>query len=366
MRKERQINYELLRIIAMLMIITLHYLSKGGALSDPKEPFSATGYAAWIIEAFCLVAVNVYVLISGYFGTDTCKADKKLFSIQKPVKIWLRVLFYSATIGIIAMLTGIQNFDIYTVFTYIFPTVMEHYWFATSYLLLCLFMPFLNAGLDRLDKKEFKRILLLMFLVFSLAKSCLPMHLPWDKLGYDVLWFVFLYLTGGYLKKYGMERIAGFKALIIYVLCACITIFSMLFIRKLYLDKGMLGDFINYAYSYNHVFTYFGAIGLFGAFKNVMSGITAENCKNVIMKKICNVITYISPATFGVYLIHEHINLRYLWPQWFNCKAAAELPAGLFLLHLIGTVIAVYSVCTLTDIIVSRVELGVKSSFRKS
>lgn len=360
MRKERQVNYELLRIIAMMMIITLHYLSKGGALSDPKESLSATGYAAWIIEAFCLVAVNVYVLISGYFGTDTGKQDKALFSVRKPVKIWLRVLFYSAIIGIIAMITGIQDFDIYTLFTYIFPTVTEHYWFATSYLLLCLFMPFLNAGLDRLDKKGLQRILLMMFVVFSLAKSVIPMHLPWDKLGYDVLWFVFLYLTGAYLKKYGMEKIAGHRAFLIYCLCAVITILSMLFIRKLYLDKGILGDFINYAYSYNHVFTYFGAIGLFGAFKNVMSGITAENCKSGVTQKICRLITTVSPATFGVYLIHEHINLRYLWPQWFNCKAAAGLPVGLFILHFIGTVIAVYSVCTLIDIIVSKAESSVK------
>lgn len=71
-RKERQINYELLRIIAMLMIVSLHYLSKGGLLGDPsRAKMSATGYAAWLLEAFCLVAVNVYVLISGYFGVDT-------------------------------------------------------------------------------------------------------------------------------------------------------------------------------------------------------------------------------------------------------------------------------------------------------
>lgn len=32
---------------------------------------TAAGYTAWLVEAFCLVAVNVYVLISGYFGVDT-------------------------------------------------------------------------------------------------------------------------------------------------------------------------------------------------------------------------------------------------------------------------------------------------------
>ncbi len=41
-----------------------------------------------------------------------------------------------------------------------------------------------------------------MVLVFSVAKTVLPMQLPWDHKGYDAFWFVFLYLTGAYLKKY--------------------------------------------------------------------------------------------------------------------------------------------------------------------
>ena len=51
-KKDRQMNYELLRIIAMLMIVCLHYLSKGGALGDPKQELTTNGYLAWLIEAF--------------------------------------------------------------------------------------------------------------------------------------------------------------------------------------------------------------------------------------------------------------------------------------------------------------------------
>ena len=35
--KKRQLNYELLRILAMLMIVCLHYLSKGGLLGDSSR-----------------------------------------------------------------------------------------------------------------------------------------------------------------------------------------------------------------------------------------------------------------------------------------------------------------------------------------
>lgn len=70
---KRQANFELLRVVAMFMIISLHYLVKGGAAVP--FPFAAgenpVGVLAWLIEAFCIVAVNCYVLISGYFLVES-------------------------------------------------------------------------------------------------------------------------------------------------------------------------------------------------------------------------------------------------------------------------------------------------------
>ena len=124
-KKERQLNYELLRIIAMLMIVSLHYLGKGGLLGNPaRQDMTAAGYTAWLAEAFCLVAVNVYVLISGYFGVDT-PAEMKggnghafWIVLQRPLKIWKQVFFYSAVIGFGAVIIGAQEFDIYQGLTY--------------------------------------------------------------------------------------------------------------------------------------------------------------------------------------------------------------------------------------------------------
>jgi hypothetical protein len=145
------------------------------------------------------VSVNVYVLISGYFGACSDRNTAPQNFLKRPFNIWKQVIFYSIALGIIAMLTGLQEFDIYRVFEYIFPIVTEHYWFATSYILLCLFMPFLNIGFNALDKKQSGYIIGVMLLLFSLAKTFIPMQLPWDKSGYDVLWFVVLYLTGAYI-----------------------------------------------------------------------------------------------------------------------------------------------------------------------
>jgi surface polysaccharide O-acyltransferase-like enzyme len=86
---KRKTNYELLRIVAMLMIIALHYLDKGGILPKLNTDFNGAGYVAWLVEAFCLMAVNVYVLLSGYFGVESH------WRIQKAVTLWGQVFFYS-------------------------------------------------------------------------------------------------------------------------------------------------------------------------------------------------------------------------------------------------------------------------------
>ena len=75
---------------AMIMIVCLHYLSKGGLLGSPsRADMTVTGYTIWFVEALCLVAVNAYVLLSGYFGANTAPKDV----IKRGIRIWRQVFF---------------------------------------------------------------------------------------------------------------------------------------------------------------------------------------------------------------------------------------------------------------------------------
>lgn len=81
MRAKRQANFELLRIVAMLMIIVLHYLNKGGLLVDYTSDRTGVNYAAHLAEAFCIVAVNCYVLLSGYFLVESAWKPERVVSL---------------------------------------------------------------------------------------------------------------------------------------------------------------------------------------------------------------------------------------------------------------------------------------------
>ena len=361
-KKKRQLNCEVMRIAAMLMIVCLHYIGKGGLLENASEPdMTLTGYTVWLLEALCLAAVNIYVLISGYFGVGEVAAAKQQVQhlpteelqtghilakvLQRPFRIWRQVFFYSVAIGITACLVSGQKPDIYRIFTYVFPIVTEHYWFATSYIILCLFMPFLNAGIAYLSRKELKYAILGMLLLFSVSKTVIPMQLPWDKYGYDAFWFMVLYLTGGYIRRYGVQQIKGRKqAVLLYLGSVGLIFASFLALRVAYFKTGKLEDFIHYSYSYNYLFCYTAAIGVFLFFEK-----TWQHTQN--LERLRKPIELLSGATFGVYLIHEHIDLRSQWPKWFGCEEQGMQSVGRLLAHMIFTVFVVYFMCTAIEII---------------
>ena len=86
--KERLNNFELLRILSMLMVVFLHVLSFTGLLSKHSNG-GFNYYIVWGLESLSFVAVNCFVLISGYFLIDSSFKWKKIF------KLWLKVFFYS-------------------------------------------------------------------------------------------------------------------------------------------------------------------------------------------------------------------------------------------------------------------------------
>lgn len=106
--KNRQANMELLRILSMLMIIVLHCLGKSGILKAEAGAWNMG--VTWFLEALCAGAVNVYILISGYFSV------RSVFKIKKIFMLWLQVAFYS--VWIYAILAFLKIVPLKTAFNH--------------------------------------------------------------------------------------------------------------------------------------------------------------------------------------------------------------------------------------------------------
>ncbi len=145
MKKSRESNIELLRILLLLFICFWHVIVHGykfAFIKDTGVPLNAE----WLdfFASFLCPAVNTFVLISGYFGIHYSKEGLSRFSFQA-------TLFSVTTTLIIMVLTG--SFAGKSLILSFFPIITQRWWFLTIYILLFIFSPILNNGLNALTTK---------------------------------------------------------------------------------------------------------------------------------------------------------------------------------------------------------------------
>ena len=83
MKKERQSNYELMRIISMLFIVIYHIIFHGKLLDNTS---GSIHLILLLILCISLVHVNSFILVSGYFQYDKKFSIKSFFhNLNSPI-----------------------------------------------------------------------------------------------------------------------------------------------------------------------------------------------------------------------------------------------------------------------------------------
>lgn len=75
--KKRDMNYELLRIISMILIICAHYITHSHIMED-VDIYSFNYFILEIIMASTRISVGLYILITGYYMVTSKMKLKKL------------------------------------------------------------------------------------------------------------------------------------------------------------------------------------------------------------------------------------------------------------------------------------------------
>ena len=349
--KKRQVNFELLRVVAMLMIITLHYLSKGNVEVKLSVDGSLYNHAVWLIGAFCNAAVNAYVLISGYFLVEAKWNPKKLLSLL------LQVLFYSILIPVILLLFGmapVTDWNAYDWMNAILPIQTEHYWFATAYVVLYMLAPLLAAGIKNLSKKQLQITIGLLLLFFCIPKSINPVLIATDHYGYDYGWFICLFLIAGYIRLYGLSFFKNEKRSVILYVIFVIANFGVCALMGLICRRtGKLEYYMDMTYSYNYILVVLSSIALFYIFMYI----------KIPDGKLAKCIGWLAPCTFGVYLLHENLAVRLQWPGWLGIESVKGTP--LIFAHLIISILIVFIVGVMVDRVRITIFDAVKKLFKK-
>ena len=144
--KVRNSNLELLRIIAMLMIISYHAVVHGGFDSKIEKLWSKIWF-----EEFSLwgkAGVNMFCLLMGYFGCS------RTFSLKRLLKVELKTVLYSCLGFLIAIIVQIP-LAVTEILKSVFPVIFDHYWFITAWVAVYCISPVLNWYICNAERKSF-------------------------------------------------------------------------------------------------------------------------------------------------------------------------------------------------------------------
>lgn len=196
-KHSRNSTMELLRIIAMVLVMTNHAGFMALGVPSPEDAAGSPLLTALTFSdmALSITCVNIFVLLSGWFGIK-----------WRPIKIWgliFQVVFFSLAIYAALCVINPQG---YANFGSLATALLLHncdYWFVKSYLLLFLLAPMLNKFIEEATKKQLG-IFLLCFYAIQTIYGWLSINGASDFAGgYSMLSFIGLYTLAAYLRLHG-------------------------------------------------------------------------------------------------------------------------------------------------------------------
>lgn len=339
--KERNASLDLLRILCMFLIVLGHAIIHGEVL-DTVSVNNVNFFLVNVLRAFLSVHVNCFVIISGYF---LCTRE---FRLKKALFIWGQALFWSLGLYLVLCLGGVAQFGLKALLKACLPLTQQRYWFITTYLLMYLLVPLLNAAIQAMDQKTHALFLSLFFAVYIALQNLFF----WEKFtsvnAYHPLFFAFLYLLAAYFRLYP-DKLAGKT----YILCySLICIFAAVWrIGITWLTIKITGEAKgeNIFLSNNSITMVIASACLFRFFEGL----------NISDKRIRKAVSIVAPLTLGVYLIHDHPEVRnFIWQDLLRPMDFVQSP--FLVLLLFGMAMVVFAFCVLMEYLRQRVSTAFK------
>lgn len=276
-------NFELLRIVCMLFVVMQHFwghafypeLQSSNDTTSPATSFMTLG--------LLYVAVNCFVLISGYFRIKT--NFYRLFSFT------FLCVFYNCLSLSFLRLAGGGTIGRTLILSY-FTDCFKNWWFISCYVFLMLIAPFLNKAIESFSNKK-----LLQSVIFvGIADQVLGYFMNMDN-GYSLIHFIFLYVLGAYISRGSnfLDKLTRMHSLLIYIIC------TLIWGIIAFATSGKNFYFMTNI-SYNNPLIVIGSLSFFNYFRNIHFS--------------SSVVNTIASFSIAAYLIQDGIG-RELYP-WFN------------------------------------------------
>lgn len=270
--KSRQSGIELLRIIAIFMVLAGHANARVLGLPSPSDFVSSTSSSVMrmLFSSVVVGGVDIFVMISGWFGIHA-----------KPrglAKLLFEVFFLLWGIYAVFLLTGNATLNAHDIKVCL--TLTDEYWFVMAYVGLYIFSPVLNAFVEKASKRELQ-LLLVGFYVFQCYYCWTFGTLDYFS-GYSIAFFFGLYLTARYFRLYPVRILSRHGGLVYVASLAVVATVSVVALV-------LVGNWARML-RYDNPLVIVGAIGLLNAFSH--------------LRFHSRLVNSLATACFAVYIIH--------------------------------------------------------------
>ncbi len=329
MNKEEQriFSLDVLRVILAMMVIVLHINnSAGGKALSMSATNKGVHEFLLAIEAFSICAVNCFVLISGYFLSNTQKRK-----LKKPIMLLGTVVCYHLLFYGCEMLLS-REFSLTVLIKNSLPINYYVWLYGTLYFI----SPYINVCLNQLSQKKFELLCLILFALFILWPTVVGLYTGITGTviqqistissvdhgsGYTIVQFVVMYILGAYIRRFPPNY--GAKTW-----CVLYALSSLIVYGLLHLTMA--------AIEYSNCFVVMSAVSLVISFTKIKRVRGA-----LIIQKLASV-------SFNVFLVHGFLMpLLQLFPFAEVIKEGSLICAvmsfgfSLLLLYLLSVTISV-------------------------
>lgn len=287
--KERESGIELLRLVAIIIIIASHSLPFYG---DPNSKFYINlNFATSNLEHFIMIFIKyfgqigncIFMVISSWFLLEDGTINKKKIQC-----IVIDSFVFSVGILLIAMTIGLEisNNDIIKQF---FPISFQNCWYIGCYLFLYTVHPCLNKIIAGFSQKIMLRVTMTLFLLYS----CMSIIIREGYYYNYLIAFIMIYFIVAYMKKYLQDASKNYQINFIIAGMGVFGIFLSLVITNLLgLRLNIISDKMLMWNIFSNPFIILISIGCFNLFRTV-------HFKSAFVNLNASLSLY-------VYMIHEN------------------------------------------------------------
>ena len=293
---KRESNIELLRITAMILVVLVHcnYFSLGPVTPEAIAAAPLDSFVKAFAQQVCIICVNVFILISGWFGIRP--------SLKGVASFIFQILFYN-----IMIICAFNCFGSPVSPKLIIATI-HNYWFVPPYLILYSVSPVLNSFMENASRKQYLAVVALFFTWEFIFGWVTDVNSTSFKDGYSAISFIGLYLLAGFLRKHcpWRQKIKIKTSFAIYLLFTLIPVCLYIITQKEWRVTSYCSPFVITATTF-----------FFLAFER--------------MKVRSAFINSLGVSAFAIYLIHMHPAV-YKYYQSAMREAYELLGGGLYMM----------------------------------